>query len=127
MKNNKFDLDLKFGKNREDFVASLLNENRAKIEVKSERDWWSRTGNIAIEIECNGKPSGLTVTQADYWFHILTKGKSNVAMLMFETDKLRKIVKKFNKPEYTKMIGDRNASKCILIPLTELMTEVRTV
>lgn len=127
MKNNKFDLDLKFGKNREDFVASLLNENRAKIEVKSERDWWSRTGNIAIEVECNGKPSGLTVTQADYWFHILTKGKSNVAMLMFETDKLRKIVKKFNKPEYTKMIGDRNASKCILIPLTELMTEVRTV
>jgi|TARA_Y100000401_G_scaffold103738_1_gene94982 hypothetical protein len=127
MKNNKFDLDLKFGKNREDFVASLLNEDRAKIEVKSERDWWSRTGNIAIEVECNGKPSGLTVTQADYWFHILTKGKSNVAMLMFETKKLRKIVKKFNKPEYTKMIGDRKASKCILIPLTELMTEVRTV
>lgn len=126
MKNNKFDLDLKFGKNREDFVASLLNEDRAKIEVKSERDWWSRTGNIAIEVECNGKPSGLTVTQADYWFHILTKGKSNVAMLMFETKKLRKIVKKFNKPEYTKMIGDRKASKCILIPLTELMTEVRT-
>ena len=127
MKNNKFDLDLKFGKNREDFVASLLNEDRAKIEVKSERDWWSRTGNIAIEVECNGKPSGLTVTQADYWFHILTKGKSNVAMLMFETKKLRKIVKKFNKPEYTKMIGDRKASKCILISLTELMTEVRTV
>ena len=70
MKNNKFDLDLKFGKNREDFVASLLNEDRAKIEVKSERDWWSRTGNIAIEVECNGKPSGLTVTQADCWFNI---------------------------------------------------------
>ena len=48
-------------------------------------------------------------------------------MLMFETKKLRKIVKKSNKPEYTKMIGDRKASKCIRIPLTELMTEVSTV
>lgn len=125
MKNNKFDLDLKYGQEREQMVASLLNTDKTKVEIKTERDWWQKTGNIAIEVECNNKPSGLSVTKANYWFHILAKGKTNVSMLMFEVPKLKKIVKKFNKPEYTRMIGDRKASKCVLIPLTELMTELR--
>ena len=54
----KFDLDLKYGKVREKRVADMLQDK--KIEVKSERDMWVRTGNIAIEYECYGKPSGIT-------------------------------------------------------------------
>ena len=30
-----------------------------KIEVKSERGMWLKTGNIAIEFESYGKPSGI--------------------------------------------------------------------
>ena len=40
----KFDLDLQYGEIREDKVRNML-ENK-KIEVKSERDMWMRTGNI---------------------------------------------------------------------------------
>ena len=29
------------------------------MEVKTERDWWFKTNNIAIEVECYGKPSGI--------------------------------------------------------------------
>ena len=77
MKNTKFDIDLKYGKEREDRVVSLLDKKKNKIEVKTERDWWHRTGNIAIETEYRGKPSGLSVTKADYWVHILAKGKKD--------------------------------------------------
>ena len=46
----KFDLDLQYGQVREQMVADMLQNK--KIEVKSERDVWQRTGNIAIEYEC---------------------------------------------------------------------------
>jgi len=40
----KFDMDLKYGKVREKLVADMLQDK--KIEVKSERDIWQKTGNI---------------------------------------------------------------------------------
>jgi hypothetical protein len=46
-KDNKFDLDLSFGEIFEDKLAEILASK--KIEVKTERDIWKTTGNIAIE------------------------------------------------------------------------------
>ena len=117
MKNSKFDIDLKYGQEREKKVVSLLDQDKNKLEVKTERDWWAKTGNIAIEVECWGKPSGLSKTEADYWVHILSIGKEDYCKLIFEVPKLKKIDDKF-KDNY-KMIGDHHASKCILIPLKE--------
>ena len=65
----KFDIDLQWGKVREKNVAKMLQDK--KIEVKSERDIWQSTGNIAIEFESYGKPSGIMATESDYWFHNL--------------------------------------------------------
>ena len=65
MKNSKFDIDLKYGQEREKKIVSLLDQDKNKLEVKTERDWWAKTGNIAIEVECWGKPSGLSKTEAD--------------------------------------------------------------
>ena len=64
----KFDLDLEFGKLGEDFVRDLQDGNTF-IEVKTERDIWKTTGNIAIEIRCNGKPSGISTTGSSVWIH----------------------------------------------------------
>jgi hypothetical protein len=41
-----------------------------KIEVKSDRQA-GKTGNMAIEYECNGKPSGITSTEADYYIYFI--------------------------------------------------------
>ena len=101
MKNSKFDIDLKYGQEREKKVVSLLDQDKNKLEV-----------------ECWGKPSGLSKTEADYWVHILAIGKEDYCKLIFEVPKLRKIADKFK--DNFKMIGDNNASKCILIPLKEL-------
>ena len=49
----KFDIDLEFGKIGEDVTEALFQHN-TKIEVKTERDIWKTTGNIAIEIRCKG-------------------------------------------------------------------------
>ena len=43
---SKFDIDLKYGQVREKRVAELLSND--KVEIKTERSWWRKTGNIAI-------------------------------------------------------------------------------
>ena len=67
------------------FLNAILDKDKNKIEVKTERDWWFKTGNIAIEVECNGKPSGIMATKADYWVHILAEGDKDYCRLIFDT------------------------------------------
>ena len=115
--NKKFDIDLKYGQVREKQVSNIFANK--KIEIKTERDWWDKTGKIALEYECNGKPSGISATTSDYWIHILAKGKKNHCMLVFEVVRLKKIVNQY-KETHTRMVGDRNASKCVLLPIKKL-------
>jgi hypothetical protein len=115
----KFDLDLEYGKVREQAVASMLQDK--KIEVKSERDVWQNTGNIAIEYESYGKPSGIAATEADYWFHNLCIGDDIFATLVFDTDSLRRIIDNL---DYKRSVsgGDHNASKMYLLNLQKLFS-----
>jgi len=64
-----FDIDLPFGEIYEDKLKDIL---AGKIEVKTERDIWKTTGNMCIELEYKGKPSGINVTKADYWCQVFT-------------------------------------------------------
>ena len=115
--NKKFDIDLKYGQIRENHVSSMFGDK--KIEIKTERDWWYKTGNIALEYECNGKPSGISATQSDYWIHILAKGNKNHCMLVFEVSRLKKIINKY-KDTHTRMVGDGGRSKCVILPIKKL-------
>jgi hypothetical protein len=115
----KFDLDLEYGTVREDKVAEMLQDK--KIEVKSERGMWMKTGNIAIEYESWGKPSGIRATESDYWFHNLCVGDNEYCTLVFKTEVLRTIVDKLDKFK-TVSGGDNNASKMFLINLQKLFS-----
>jgi len=110
----KFDIDLAYGKVREDMIQDMLQDK--KIEVKSERDVWKRTGNIAIEYECYGKPSGINATEADYWFHNLCVGEDVYATLVFKTENLKKILDSLER-KVSVNGGDHNASRMYLISL----------
>lgn len=121
MKNSKFDLDLAYGQDREQRVASIFDTDKFKVEVKTERDWWYRSGNIAIEIESYGKPSGISVTESNYWVHILANGDKDYCRLIFDTDTIRHLAKKYS--HATKMVGDGRKSKVVLIPLAELFNK----
>ena len=96
-------------------------ENKT-IEVKSERSWWRKTGNIAIEYEYRGKPSGIYKTESDYWFHRLELKEGEFCTLVFPTKVLKGIVDKY-KDKLTKNVGDSKASKCVLIPIKEIFSE----
>tara|TARA_X000001388_G_scaffold27679_1_gene19600 strand:+ start:2599 stop:3006 length:408 start_codon:yes stop_codon:yes gene_type:complete len=115
----KFDLDLQYGKVREQLVADMLQDK--KIEVKSERGMWQRTGNIAIEYESYDKPSGINATEADYWFHNLCVEDDVFCTLVFKVKNLKKLIDNL---DYKKTVsgGDHNASKMYLLNIQKLFS-----
>ena len=119
----KFDIDLEYGKVREQFVADMLQDK--KIEVKSERGMWLKTGNIAIEYECYGKPSGINATKSDYWFHNLCVGDEVFATLVFETKMLKKIINASINENQVRSVsgGDHNASRMYLMNIQNLFSQ----
>ena len=116
---NKFDIDLQYGKVRGEAVAEMLQDK--KIEVKSERNVWQKTGNIAINYESDGKPSGINATESDFWFHNLCIGKDIFATIVFDTKNLRRIISNL---DYKKSVsgGDHNASRMYLLNLQKLFS-----
>ena len=115
----KFDIDLEYGKVREQMVADMLQDK--KIEVKSERGMWMRTGNIAIEYECYGKPSGIAATESDYWFHNLDIGDETFVTLVFDTNSLKKIISKLDSKRSVSG-GDNKAARMYLLNLEKLFS-----
>ena len=117
----KFDLDLKFGHFGEDFVRDMQKGN-TKIEVKTERDIWKSTGNIAIEIRCNGVPIGLSTTVSEVWVHLLCYGGKIVGGFIFNVVDLKEKVSRLYKEGKARIVmgGDFDGSQMVLLPIKEL-------
>ena len=117
----KFDVDLEFGKGWEKHIDEVFSGAKT-CEVKTERDKWASTGNICIEVESYGKPSGLTSTEAEVWVHNLVKDNELCCSLMFNTNKLRRVMEEM-KP-FTVMGGDNKASKMYLVNIAKLLNAI---
>lgn len=115
----KFDIDLAYGQLHEDRIADMLQNK--KIEVKTERDQWAKTGNICIEFQSYGKPSGIKATEADFWFHNLALGDDVFCTLVFSVDNLKKIVEQLDHHRVVSG-GDHNASRMFLVNLSKLFS-----
>ena len=72
-------------------LITTKDGKETKIEVKSDRQA-SRTGNLAIEFECNNKPSGITSTEADYWIYFIVHRERDECYII-PIEKLRELVK----------------------------------
>jgi hypothetical protein len=116
-----FDIDLEFGKMGEEFTQQVF-EGNSKVEVKTERDIWKTTGNIAIEIRCNGKPSGISTTESSVWVHLLSLNGVIMGGFLFKVDLLKGKIKKLHNEKKLKVVmgGDDNASQMALLPIKEL-------
>ncbi len=110
----KFDLDLKYGQKFEDNFLNIISN--CKIEVKSERGMWLSTGNIAIEYQSYGKPSGIMATESDYWLHNLCDGDEIYWSILIKVDTLKKLIEQNSFPSVSG--GDHNASRMYLIKLS---------
>ena len=116
--NPDFDKDLQYGLDRENRIVAILDAKKTKAEIKTERVWWFRSGNICLEIESYGKPSGIMTTKADYWIQILALGDDDYCRLIFDTKTVKRLAKKYM--DTARYGGDYNKSKFILIPLKDL-------
>ncbi len=115
--NSDFRYDLEVGQEGERIVDSIFKDKL--IEVK--RDSWIHiTGNIAIEYESRGKPSGIATTHADYWVIIFSGEYRDNVMLILETNKLKEVARHYYKKGNIKAMGDNNTSLAVLIPINEM-------
>ena len=115
----KFDIDLEYGTIKEDKISDMLTNK--KIEVKSERGMWMKTGNICIEYESYGKPSGIATTESDFWFHNLCIEDNIFCTFIFDVPKLKQLIDKL---DFKKSVsgGDHNASRMWLVNIQKLFT-----
>ena len=113
--------DMLFGKIGEEFTRDLF-EGNTKMEIKTERDIWKTTGNIAIEIRCKGKPSGISTTESSVWIHLLSLKGVIIGGFLFKVDQLKGKIKSLQKSGDLKMVmgGDDNLSQMALLPIKEL-------
>ena len=115
----KFDIDLQYGTIKEEKIIDMFVNK--KIEVKSERGMWMKTGNICIEYESYGKPSGIITTEADFRFHNLCIDDNIFCTLIFDIPKLKQLIDKL---DFKKSVsgGDHNASRLWLVSIQKLFT-----
>lgn len=110
-----WDIDLEFGMQGEKLVEELL-KTKSKVEVKTDR-LADRTGNVAVEYSYKGFPSGIATTEADVWAFVLHDGQ---VIIFIDTDRLKKLARKYFKLKKNVKGGDDNQSLMILIPIEEL-------
>lgn len=131
---SNFDKDLKLGQKYEqealkyfkynDFKISegkfkpydieLTTDNGKRyIEVKCDR-LAHKTGNLAIEYECNGQPSGLNSTKAHIWIYFIVHTKE---VFIIPVKKLKELINNCKSVNG----GDGYRSKMFLLPKNNLL------
>ena len=88
-----------------DIVIPEINQT---VEVKLDKKS-NFTGNMVVEVEFNGKPSGLTTTTADHW--VFCDGKEWIRLL---TERLKGLVNQFEIVEFVGN-GDIKPKKAYLV------------
>ena len=112
-----FDIDLLRGLNGEVKALEVLT---GKMEVKTDFKA-HKTGNLAIEIECNGKPSGLSTTEAEWWLFQIRIPKSEPMMLIINRHRLNQLATMHIHRGHVIMGGDKKQSKLVIIPVSEVI------
>jgi hypothetical protein len=116
--NSDFRYDLKFGVvEGESWFHNIVSNS--KVEVKTDR-LTEKTGNVYIEYESRGKPSGIVTSQADYWVYKVSDGRA----IIIEKEELKRKLRELVKNKKARMGvkgGDNNTSLGILVNIKELI------
>ena len=107
--NYDFRHDLEFGQESEHWFSQLFGR---LVEIKTERDIWSRTKKIAVELydERRSKSTGLNVTEADYKVHVFADSKGNkFGAMIIPTQILQELT--WNKERVTMGDTDTNGKR----------------
>lgn len=112
----KFGANLLEGKEAEQLVEQALLKGEVKRDYKA-----GETGNIFLEFESRGKPSGLNTSEADYWIFVLSDEQfQDEVFVGIKASRLQRISDSIS---WETRGGDGNTSKGKLIPLTKLISK----
>ena len=115
-----FNKDLTYGKLGETLANEIFQGN-FDAEVKTERNIWESTGNIAIEYLCKGKPSGISTCKSQLWIHFLSVDGNIKSGFIFNRKQLKEYIKNnFYKLNKTKG-GDNKDSDMVLLNSKNIM------
>jgi hypothetical protein len=135
---NKLRVDLPTGKKGEELVLAHIHQKYPEayavegkflfydifvpeidIRVECKFDKMSKkTGNVAIEYECYGKPSGISASKAEWWAIIyFNKEKDDYEIGFVSSEKLKEVCPSLRKVKG----GDDWASKMYLLPVAQLI------
>ncbi len=112
--NSDFRYDLEVGQVKENELASIIQNK--KIEVKTDLQAYE-TGNVYVEYESRGKPSGISTSQADYYCFVISKD----TFIFISSAELKKRCRRLLNTDRDRKGGDSNTSKGILLPVTHLL------
>jgi len=115
--NSDFRYDLKVGQVAEQALAAIFEGK--KVEVK--RDRKARlTGNIFVEYESRGKPSGISTSEADYWCFVVEE-----TFILLTAQRLKEIVEPLKGTDKERRGGDNNTSVGVLLRIADIITTRR--
>ena len=109
--NSDFRYDLKVGQVAEQALAKIFEGK--KVEVKRDRKA-KLTGNVFVEYESRGKPSGLATSEADYWCFVVEE-----TFILLAAERLKEIVEPLKGTDKERRGGDNNTSVGVLIRITD--------
>ena len=112
-----WDIDLLRGINGEAEVLDIL---AGKIEVKTDFKA-HKTGNLAIELESYGKPSGIQTSEATWWLFNIQIPNKKPLLLIITLERLRQIANKYAHQGKVIMGGDNYSSKLVVVPFSEVI------
>lgn len=129
--NPHFDFDFSRGQVGEGLAGTFLKAlEGSKIEVKTDYRV-TETGNVYVEIwqyhkpdESDKKPSGISVTQAEYW---VIASPVAAGFICIRTDDLKQLIKQGNYKEVRQPIINENTNASIgrIVPITDIMRKIQ--
>ncbi len=111
-----FNCDIEFNHDSRYDIKTTLGHISRTYEVKTDL-LCGKTGNLALEYECRGKPSGITTTEADYWIYKLDDGFYRIS-----TKELKNLIAV---GKYSRMVtgGDKGSNTKMFLFKLPLMKE----
>jgi hypothetical protein len=122
-RDHKFDLQLSAAREREKVLGEIFTNARlARVELKSESYQWEQTGNICVEYRCDGRPSGISTTEADIWVHELRREDQTLMWMMFPIERIKDVTRQaIQQGRVRKRAGDGGRFTVAIVPLRHLL------
>lgn len=114
-----WDIDLAIGKQGELLAGDVARGlTEGTVEVKTD-ERSETTGNIYVEYECRGRPSGIATTKATWWAYALARRR---VLVVLPTDLLLNLAREQWRDGYqTECSRGSYPTRGVLIPVNELI------